>query len=56
MKHTISLILTEGDFEISMSRKPYGQDEFDEWAMSLEQGLCSGYVNWQFLDECTVED
>jgi hypothetical protein len=42
MKHTISLILSEDDFEISMSRKPQGQEEFDEWAMSLEQGLCTG--------------
>ena len=56
MKHTIRVVLTEHDYEASMGRKPYGQDVFDEWAMLLEHELCRGYINWQFLDECVVED
>ena len=55
-QHKISVILTEDDFEISMCRKPYGQDEFDEWASILECELRTGYVNWNFLDECVVEE
>jgi hypothetical protein len=45
--------LSEGDFELSMGRKPKNQREFDEWACLLEKGLCNGHIDWDILYECT---
>ncbi|GAF71180.1 unnamed protein product [marine sediment metagenome] len=52
-EHTIAFTLSEGDFEMSMGRKPRNQREFDDWAGLLEKGLCNGHIDWDILYECT---
>lgn len=51
-EHTITLTLTEGDFEMSMGRKPRDEDEFEEWARLCEKGLCNGHIDWDIVLEC----
>lgn len=43
----------EEEFELSMSRKPRNQEEFDDWARLMEKGLLNGHVDWDILYECT---
>jgi hypothetical protein len=54
-EHTISFTLGEGDFEMSMRRKPKSQEEFDEWALLCENGLCNGHIDWDIIYECAAD-
>ena len=51
-EHTITFTLSEGDFEVSMRRKPRNQEEFDDWARLCEKGLCNGHIDWDIVYEC----
>lgn len=53
--HRIVIELCEGDFEISMKRKPRDQEEFDEWAYLVEKGLLNGHIDWDILYECACD-
>lgn len=53
--HRITIILTEGDFEQSMKRKPKSQAEFDKWASLAEKGLLNGHIDWGIIYECTQD-
>jgi len=54
-EHTITLTLCEGDFEMSMGRKPCGDEEFEEWARLCEKGLLNGHIDWDILFECAKD-
>jgi len=54
-EHTITLTLCEGDFEMSMGRKPRGDEEFEEWAYLCEKGLLNGHIDWDILYACAKE-
>ena len=49
----IVIKLCEGDFEMSMGRKPRDQCEFDEWARLAEKGLMNGHIDWDIIHRCT---
>ena len=49
-EHVITFILSEGDFEMSMRRKPESQEEFDDWAQLCEKGLCNGHIEPRHID------
>ena len=51
-EHIITFTLGEGDFEMSMGRKPRNQEEFDDWAHLCEKGLCNGHIEWDIIYEC----
>ena len=51
-EHTITLTLCEGDFEMSMRRRPRDDEEFDEWAYLCEKGLLNGHIDWDILYAC----
>ncbi|MBN1489918.1 MAG: hypothetical protein JXA69_08375 [Phycisphaerae bacterium] len=51
-EHTITFTLCEGDFEISMNRKPRSQREFDDWAKLCEKGLANGPLDWGIVYAC----
>lgn len=53
--YKIAIVLTEGDFEQSMGRKPKSQDEFDTWASLAEKGLLNGHIDWNIIYECTKD-
>ena len=53
--HRIVIELCEGDFQMSMGRKPRDQAEFDEWACLAEKGLLNGHIDWDIIHECTRE-
>ena len=53
--HEIVIQLCEGDFEMSMGRKPRDQEEFDDWAHLAEKGLMNGHIDWDILYECTCD-
>ena len=51
-EHTITFTLGEGDFEMSMRRKPKSREESDDWIRLCEKGLCNGHVDWDIMYEC----
>ncbi len=51
--HTISIVLSEGDFIESMGRAPKNQREFNTWAELFEKGLMNGHIDWTIISECT---
>jgi hypothetical protein len=53
--HRIVIRLCEGDFEISMGRRPRDQREFDEWARLTQKGLLNGHIDWGIIYRCTRE-
>ena len=54
-EHTITIILTDGDFIESMGRAPKSQVEFDTWAQLAEKGLLNGHIDWSIIYECTKD-
>jgi hypothetical protein len=54
-EYTITLTLCDGDFEMSMGRKPRGEEEFEEWVYLCEKGLLNGHIDWDILYACARE-
>jgi hypothetical protein len=53
--YRIIIILTKGDFELSMGRKPKSQEEFDRWAELAEKGLLNGHIDWSIIYACAKD-
>jgi hypothetical protein len=54
-EYMTTLTLCEGHFEMSMGRKPRGDEEFEEWAYLCEKGLLNGHIDWDVLYQCAKE-
>ena len=54
MEHKIEYVISEGDFEHALGRKPNDQAEFEEFAHYCGKGL-EAQIDWTVVVNCAKE-